>query len=645
MGDQIYSPVMQVFTSDGDPGVGYKLYTYEAGTTTPKTVYTDEACTVAASNPVVFDSRGEAVIYYDDEYKFVLKTDADVTVWTVDSVGTAAASSSSTTYSYYPDSDESDQGVTASGTGDTIYDIVTALGTDEHGLIVLRHNGDANTTEYILDTDIDLTLYPYLFIEVQPGAMLARTTGDETLTLKSPEHLITAKDQRITSVDMIDFDAPGEVYAEWWGAVGDGTTDDTSEIQIAIDLVASMEGGLVQLLSKTYSVNNLELKSNVSIAGVGTPRYYGYSVSTRNNYQTILEGNDAGDIIGTPTSAIYNASIENVHFHGMGAGTAIKGVYLDNCNKSTFRHLTFDNLADQAIRIDEGNSNTFEEISAQNCLLDTTRAAKIGVIDIGESQDNFLTNIEATASLTALTDSNMYICAIALNDTSASSNFLTNCIGELSDVGIYIHGAWNSLHGCRADLNFGHGIQLTSSSGKNRVIGSIAMRNSNGSDNTYDGMNNAGAHNIIQGCISDSLNTDAWQQRYGFYDSVSSSSNKNYYSNCYGSYNQSGLFYGADYLGASFGIDSVKQFTADDATPSVEGGHMFWFKSYTGATDITDFDDGTPGKVIRVIDTDATGYITIKHNSNIATTTGSDVNLTQNAVYSFIYDNGVWRGF
>jgi hypothetical protein len=103
MGDQIYSPVMQVFTSDGDPGVGYKLYTYESGTTTPKSVYTNEACTVAASNPVVFDARGEATIYYDDEYKFVLKTDADVTVWTVDSVGTAATSSSSTTYSYYPD--------------------------------------------------------------------------------------------------------------------------------------------------------------------------------------------------------------------------------------------------------------------------------------------------------------------------------------------------------------------------------------------------------------------------------------------------------------------------------------------------------------------------------------------------------------
>jgi hypothetical protein len=252
MGDQIYSPVMQVFTSDGDPGVGYKLYTYESGTTTPKAVYTDEACTVAAANPVVFNSRGEATIYYADEYKFILKTDADVTVWTVDSVGTAATSSSSTTYSYYPDPDESDQGATASGSGDTIYDILDTIGTSEFCKIVLRHNGDANTTDYTFDTSLDATNYTKAFFEVQPGARLVRTTGDEYLTLPTPGHLIAAQSQPVTAVDILRFDGSGTVYPEWWGAVHDGTTDDGAEIRNAVSAVSA--GSTIAFLNGTYAV-------------------------------------------------------------------------------------------------------------------------------------------------------------------------------------------------------------------------------------------------------------------------------------------------------------------------------------------------------------------------------------------------------
>lgn len=72
--------------SAGLPLAGGKLYTYESGTTTPKATYSDAAGTVPNTNPVVLDARGEAVVFWSGSYTVVLKTAADVTVWTVDGV-------------------------------------------------------------------------------------------------------------------------------------------------------------------------------------------------------------------------------------------------------------------------------------------------------------------------------------------------------------------------------------------------------------------------------------------------------------------------------------------------------------------------------------------------------------------------------
>ena len=77
----------QSFTkSDGTPLVGGKLYTYEAGTSTPKATYADAAGTVPNTNPVILDARGEATIYWSGSYKVALKDAGDVLVWTVDQI-------------------------------------------------------------------------------------------------------------------------------------------------------------------------------------------------------------------------------------------------------------------------------------------------------------------------------------------------------------------------------------------------------------------------------------------------------------------------------------------------------------------------------------------------------------------------------
>lgn len=94
----------QFFDENGAPLAGGKLYSYEAGTTTPKDTYTTQAGTVAQSNPIVLDSSGfipvSTGMWIEGSYKFKLTDSNDVEIWTIDNVtsfSTLTESSSTTT--------------------------------------------------------------------------------------------------------------------------------------------------------------------------------------------------------------------------------------------------------------------------------------------------------------------------------------------------------------------------------------------------------------------------------------------------------------------------------------------------------------------------------------------------------------------
>lgn len=74
----------QQFTNNaGVPLAGGKVYTFEAGTTTPKATYQDAAGTVESSNPIVLNARGEALAFWRGAYD-VKVTDANgLTIYTV----------------------------------------------------------------------------------------------------------------------------------------------------------------------------------------------------------------------------------------------------------------------------------------------------------------------------------------------------------------------------------------------------------------------------------------------------------------------------------------------------------------------------------------------------------------------------------
>jgi len=80
----------QFFNNDGTVLSGGKIYTYAAGTTTPKATYTTSAGNIAHLNPIILDSAGRVpggeIWLLASTYKFVLNTSADVLIATYDNI-------------------------------------------------------------------------------------------------------------------------------------------------------------------------------------------------------------------------------------------------------------------------------------------------------------------------------------------------------------------------------------------------------------------------------------------------------------------------------------------------------------------------------------------------------------------------------
>lgn len=95
----------QFFDNNGNPLSGGKLWSYQAGTTTPQTTYTTASGNVAHTNPIVLDSAGRVAtgqiwLTAGSNYKFTLMTSVNVTLATWDNItginGTGITSNAST---------------------------------------------------------------------------------------------------------------------------------------------------------------------------------------------------------------------------------------------------------------------------------------------------------------------------------------------------------------------------------------------------------------------------------------------------------------------------------------------------------------------------------------------------------------------
>ena len=82
------TPKLQFLDANGAPLSYGLLYTYVAGTTTPKQTWIDAAQSATNTNPILLDSRGQADVWLSagEAYKFVVLNSSSVTQYTVDNI-------------------------------------------------------------------------------------------------------------------------------------------------------------------------------------------------------------------------------------------------------------------------------------------------------------------------------------------------------------------------------------------------------------------------------------------------------------------------------------------------------------------------------------------------------------------------------
>ena len=80
MATLLIQPRIQFFDNNGNPLAAGKVYTYAAGTTTPKDTWEDQGKVATNTNPIILDDGGRADIWLDGAYKIDVRDSNDVSV-------------------------------------------------------------------------------------------------------------------------------------------------------------------------------------------------------------------------------------------------------------------------------------------------------------------------------------------------------------------------------------------------------------------------------------------------------------------------------------------------------------------------------------------------------------------------------------
>lgn len=279
----------QFFDNSGNVLTGGKLYTYAAGTTTPQATYTTAYGNTAWSNPIVLDAAGrvsgsgEIWLATGFSYKFVLKDTNDVLIATYDNIPGTSTNvpilNDASSIAYEPG-----YSVTAGNfvVGDTY--LITSIGTTDF------------TTIGALTNTVGLHF-------------IATGVGSGTGTA---EYSTTVQSKLRESLSVLDF-----------GAVGDGTTDDTVAIQAALDYASTVQK-LIEIPGG-YScrfTDNLTIPTDTGFCGIGE-LYADYTNSFGEVVVSTTGGSAGTQTLLTADALVSSATITVASVTGISADSYI----------------------------------------------------------------------------------------------------------------------------------------------------------------------------------------------------------------------------------------------------------------------------------------------------------------------------------
>lgn len=233
---------------------------------------------------------------------------------------------------YQPNPAAADQGAT--GNSDTLKYAVDTISTNSETIVFRHDSGNVNTTFTLTTSE---SVPANIKLSFENGAIL---DGAGTLTLNSLSQIIASPDQQIFGSSItISPTYCGTAHPEWWGAKGDGSTDNSDAIQTALDLAIASSGKLEFSPGGVYKITgqlniNTDSKSMWRIIGNGaaivqyTDNTPIFQFDCINNFGWVIDGLSLGFATQQPNT---NTNAYAIAFDGTSGGSGIYNFTIRNC--------------------------------------------------------------------------------------------------------------------------------------------------------------------------------------------------------------------------------------------------------------------------------------------------------------------------
>lgn len=252
-----------------------------------------------------------------------------------------------------------------------------------------------------------------------------------------------------------------------YGAVGDGTTDDTAAIQAAIDAIPST-GGTILIPEAEFAFKYLTLKSNLSFVGLGP-----------GSILKVLEDATVGYCIyALSASRIYLGNFK-LNGNKTGRTTGRAGIKLETVTHSTLENLWIEENIGTSVTLKASDYNKLHKVRSIN---DTNQGIQIGAGGITGGTPSSDHNTLVDCFVSGCGDDGVYI------DLNASYNqMLGGYILSAGRYGVIIdQSPHNLVKGVTIKNSFSYGVLVT--------------------NNTTDGASN---HNEITKCQIEASGNDS----------------------------------------------------------------------------------------------------------------------------------------
>jgi parallel beta-helix repeat protein len=259
---------------------------------------------------------------------------------------------------------------------------------------------------------------------VSPGKLLLNT--GVTLTINGPFVAPNYKVIEGSGTGNVVFGAGSTraLVVQWWGALADGSTDDTGEIQAAIDSAnnSKIKSVFFPQAGDYYEISaELTLYNNIEIYGEGT-------------YSQIRQITANTNVVGaTSKNEIY---IHDLYFYGPGSADAAEngsGIYLLTCTKSKIKDCKFENMGNSGI-----NFKSVDDSEIVNNLFVNASADLTNSSDIRIQYDSERNLIEGNHCVSG-TKTGILIQSVDTGDNCNYNKIVNNEIKDTTRYGVVLY--------------------------------------------------------------------------------------------------------------------------------------------------------------------------------------------------------------